>query len=290
MTSKEHFYLQETAVYFRLPSFVLQSRFQKKVLKKKKKKKAELLLVPSGRSSAYTEHRREPHNSTINSLSSQDTSPFASARRSLLTEAPFTNPSVAPSRTLPRLWHRVCESLRLKPKGEGPGSHLLSAWGSLSARVTRHKNTCRSTPRPHPAIPGCATKQSVHSAWRAPEAGAVCARRSSPACPIALFPPRLRNHNPLQLCDRDPRIAGAGHAAQCPRPPGEFPPQGPRPSRGESPGRAQPRPHASRMRTASLPWSYGLVRTRRPLRLGRCLQHSSRRSRLRHRGCSAGAS
>eukprot|EP00073_Rattus_norvegicus_P046424 XP_017448572.1 PREDICTED: uncharacterized protein LOC108350812 [Rattus norvegicus] len=162
--------------FFRFTEQVPEEGFKKKK-KKKKKKKAELLLVPSGRSSAYTEHRREPHNSTINSLSSQDTSPFASARRSLLAEAPFTNPSVAPSRTLPRLWHRVCESLRLKPKGEGPGSHLLSAWGSLSARVTRHKNTCRSTPRPHPAIPGCATKQSVHSAWRAPEAGAVGARR-----------------------------------------------------------------------------------------------------------------
>lgn len=37
MTSKEHFYLQETGVYFRLPSFVLQSRFQKRFLKKKKK-------------------------------------------------------------------------------------------------------------------------------------------------------------------------------------------------------------------------------------------------------------
>lgn len=42
--------------------------------------------------------------------------------------------------------------------------------------------------------------------------------------------------------------------------------------------------------TASLPWSCGLVPTRRPLRLGRCLQHSSCRSRLRHRGCSARAS
>lgn len=83
----------------------------------------------------------------------------------------------------------MCESLRLKPKGEGPGSHLLSARGSLSARVTRHKNTCRSTPHPHPAIPGCATKQSVHSAWRAPGAGAVGARRGSPACPTALFRP-----------------------------------------------------------------------------------------------------
>ena len=79
----------------------------------------------------------------------------------------------APSRTLPRRWHRVRESLRFKPKGEGPDSHLLSARGSLSGRVTRRENTRRSTPRPHPAIPGCATKQSVHSTWRAPEAGAV---------------------------------------------------------------------------------------------------------------------
>lgn len=154
--------------------------------------------------------------------------------------------SVVPSRTLPWRWHPVRESLRLEPKGEGPGSHLLSAQGSLSARVTRRENTRRNTPRPHPAIPECATKQSVHSAWQAPEAGAV-GLELPPAPPHRLHPRGSATGTRANSATETPGLhEPAGHVAQCPRPPGESSPQGPRPSRGESPGRAHPRPHASR--------------------------------------------
>lgn len=95
--------------------------------------------------------------------------------------------------------------------------------------------------------------------------------------------PTLRPRPPD--CRSGPRCAVPTPARRVP----PHLPLGRRLSRGESPGRAQSRPHASRgHRVATLELWAGP--TRRPLRLGRCLQHSSRRSRLRHRGCSARAS
>lgn len=162
--------------------------------------------------------------------------------------------------------------------------------GSLSAPVTRRENTRRSTPRPHPAIPGCATKQSVHSAWRAPEAGAV-------GVELPPAPP----HHPRPSSATGAR---ANSATETPRLQEQATPRSAHARRASPlppPRRARGRAAASHLvarspgptragRTASLPWNCGLVRTRRLLRLGRCLQHSSRRSCLRHRGCSARAS
>lgn len=149
------------------------------------------------------------------------------------------------------------ESLRQEPKGEGPGSHLLSTRGSLSAPVTRRENTYRNSPLPDPASPGCATKQSVHSARRAPEArasGGRCAAWGSRLPHRTVPRPGPESTN---SATKTPRVQGwatprSAHARESPPP---HAPQGPRPSRGESPG-AQPRPVRSG-RTALLPGAAG---------------------------------